>query len=673
MGEEGRAKKTSKSKNKASFASAFAALGLAPHIVRAIQKKGYGQPTPVQRKCIPLLIAGQDVIGLARTGSGKTAAFVLPILHRLRTHSARTGVRAIILSPSRELALQTLKFAQQMVRFTDLRVAALIGGDGLDEQFASLASNPDIIVATPGRLLHVCVEAGISLKTVTMVVWDEADRLLEDASMSEQLKDIMARCPQSRQTALFSATLPQALADFARAGLNDPEIVRLDAESQLSPDLSTAFLSIRNAEKEAALAVLLERLCLKPGTMKTVPTVIFAATKHHVEYLQELLGALGYPATYVYGTLDQAARELALDSFRSGRRTILVVTDVAARGLDIPLLDAVVNFDFPATPKLFVHRVGRVARAGRSGTAYSLVTPDELPYLYELSLFLQRPVVTRAASNLPSDQQILLCSLPPAAIGLEIERLANLLSINGTLESLQTVMGNASKLYRKTRAVASAESHRHAKAFLNNSTASLVIHPAFSGSSPDSSNDTAAMQMIEQIRSFKPRQALFDGSTSKGQVRTSRQDPSPSSEPAASFKDQHNYLEYRPATGTGDKLSFGRIAANGVFDTGKDDLIKVGSMLSSKLKKQRDSKNVKQMKTEFGTSVPASYKAGNYEKWCAKTRLVIPKPGEAESTEVIQRAKAIVDTGSEKRRWRGKQPGGSKGIRKHFGKKPSSK
>lgn len=636
---------------------AFSSIGLNANLTKAIQKKGYKQPTPIQRRCIPPLLAGRDLVGMARTGSGKTAAFVLPILQNLRAHSAKTGVRALILAPSRELALQTLKFTQLMAKFTDLRVAALIGGDSLEEQFAAMASNPDIVVATPGRLLHVCVEASINLKTVSMVVWDEADRLMEDASMGEQLKDIMARCPASRQTALFSATMPQALAEFARMGLNDPALIKLDAESTLSPDLKTIFLAIKNESRDAHLITLLSQHCRAPGSKKKPLTVIFCATKHHVEYLQELLVALNFPCTYIYGALDQQARESAIELFRSGRRSILIVTDVASRGIDVPLLDIAINYDFPATPKLFVHRVGRVARAGRTGTAFSLVAPDEMPHLFDLQLFLGRPVEVATGAPPQGGETILLGALRQDEVDHETERLRNLVAINGTISNLRDVVKNACKLYKKTRVSASPESHRRSKELLNSSVV-VGPHPALYAAD---AAETDGLGMMAALRAFKPKQSFLEmtnkeasraaPSESKKRKRTQLAEATPES-----FRDEQNYMAYRPEKRPGSELSFGRIAADAVFDINgtrnKDDLIKVGKMLSSKLKKQVTKKQIKLMKTEYGTSVPASYKAGHYEKWCARTRLAIPKPGEAESTDVSSRAKAIVNEKLGQRKWR---------------------
>ncbi|EFN52852.1 hypothetical protein CHLNCDRAFT_26393, partial [Chlorella variabilis] len=311
---------------------------------------------------------GLDVVGMARTGSGKTAAFVIPLVERLKEHSARAGARAVILSPTRELALQTHKVVKELGRHSNLRTAVLVGGDSMEAQFAELAAFPDILVATPGRLMHHLQEVeGMSLRSCEYLVFDEADRLFE-MGFAEQLRQILASVGPSRQTLLFSATMPKALAEFARAGLKEPELVRLDADTKISPDLALAFFTVRWEDKPAALLYLLREVVAADQ-----PTIIFASTRHHVEFLAGLLAQDGLEAAYVHGNMDQAARKIHIAKFRAGRVRLLVVTDVAARGLDIPLLDNVVHYDFPPKPKLFVHRSGRAARAGRSGTSYSLL------------------------------------------------------------------------------------------------------------------------------------------------------------------------------------------------------------------------------------------------------------------------------------------------------------
>ncbi|KAK1085956.1 ATP-dependent RNA helicase dbp10 [Friedmanniomyces endolithicus] len=242
---------------------AFQSMGLNTHLLKAIARKGFTVPTPIQRKTIPLIMDRQDVVGMARTGSGKTAAFVIPMIERLKSHSAKVGARAVVLSPSRELALQTLKVIKELGKGTDLRTTLLVGGDSLEEQFGSMASNPDIIIATPGRFEHLKVEMGLELSSVRYVVFDEADRLFE-MGFAAQLTEIVHSLPASRQTLLFSATLPKSLVEFARAGLQDPKLVRLDAESKISPGLESVFLTVKRAEKEGALLHILQDIIQMP-------------------------------------------------------------------------------------------------------------------------------------------------------------------------------------------------------------------------------------------------------------------------------------------------------------------------------------------------------------------------------------------------------------------------
>ena len=249
----------------------------------------------------------------------------------------------------------------------------VVGGDSMEAQFDDLASNPDLLVATPGRLLHHVEEiSGFSIRSVSHVVLDEADRLLE-MGFADQLRDIMKQVADQRQCLLFSATMPSALAEFVRVGLKDPQVIRLDAEMKVSPDLKLSFTVMRQDEKIPSLLFFLREV-----VPENQQTVVFTATRHHVELLVTVLESEGITVSAVYGSMDMAARKLHIGKFRNRKTSVMVVTDVAARGIDIPLLDNVVNFDFPPRPKLFVHRVGRVARAGRTGVAHSLLVKEEM-------------------------------------------------------------------------------------------------------------------------------------------------------------------------------------------------------------------------------------------------------------------------------------------------------
>ena len=364
----------------------FANLGLFPPLLRAIKRKGFNLPTPVQRKAIPVALAGHDVVAMSRTGSGKTAAFLLPLLQKLREHDVSgAGPRALILSPTRELTLQTFKVAEDLGRFTNLRAALLIGGESIGDQFEQLSDNPDIIIATPGRLIHhLDLVEGFSLKNLDVVVLDEADRLFE-MGFSDQIKRVFKIVPDKRQALLFSATLPTLVAEFAQAGLRDPQLIRLDSESKISNDLQMHFFTVSTGEKLGALLFMAKEM-ISPDES----TIVFVSTKHHVELVTRLFEDTGLRVCGIHGSMDQAARTINVSMFRNKVKTFLVVTDVAARGVDIPLIDNVINYDFPAKPKLFVHRVGRAARAGRVGSAFSLLTHDELAYAMDLHLFLSR-------------------------------------------------------------------------------------------------------------------------------------------------------------------------------------------------------------------------------------------------------------------------------------------
>ncbi|XP_076066915.1 ATP-dependent RNA helicase DDX54 [Oratosquilla oratoria] len=438
----------------------FQVMGLSHNVYRGIMKKGYKVPTPIQRKTIPVILERRDVVAMARTGSGKTACFLIPLFERLKMHMAKAGARALILSPTRELALQTLKFTRDIGKFTGLRAAVILGGDSIEGQFAAIHENPDIIIATPGRFVHVCVEMELKLTNIEYVVFDEADRLFE-MGFSEQLREIMARLPDSRQTLLFSATLPKMLVEFARAGLVDPVLMRLDVESKLSENLRTTFFKVNMEDKLAVLLYLL-RCIIKPKEQ----TVIFTATKHHVEYLHMILEKAGISSTYTYSSLDATARKINVAKFQSKKVQCMVVTDVAARGIDIPLLDNVINYNFPAKSKLFVHRVGRVARAGRCGVAYSLIAPDEYPYLLDLHLFLSKSI--RYASQEPKEEEEedwnhIYGRAPQTLIDSEMDQIRQWHETSVDVDTMKQTTINAYKQYVKSRPPASNESIRRMK------------------------------------------------------------------------------------------------------------------------------------------------------------------------------------------------------------------
>ncbi|THH30795.1 hypothetical protein EUX98_g3412 [Antrodiella citrinella] len=434
-----------------------------------------------------------------------------------------------------------------------LRWGLVVGGEGLDEQFEMISNNPDVIIATPGRLLHLIVEMNLDLKGVQYVVFDEADRLFE-MGFETALTEILHRLPGNRQTLLFSATLPKSLVEFAKAGLQNPKLVRLDAESKISSDLKMGFFSVKQAEKDASLLVLLRDVIGVPlgstqpfdddepeapdrkgkgkakakyTDMVTAPhqTLVFAATKHHVEYLTNLLSTAGYAVSHIYGTLDQAARGQQMDRFRRGMASILVVTDVAARGIDIPVLENVVNYDFPHGARVFVHRVGRTARAGRQGWAWSFVTNAELPYLLDLQLFLGRPIKNTVTTE--SDQiyteALILGPFDRDRVDDEAGYIRKLEDVNHNLPTLRDVMKKGHAMYERSKGKASQASYKRTKEMMKDGKWGLVgnsssIHPVCLRNAEGGS--TAVVKKLEEedkrkallqaVSAFRPAETVLE-------------------------------------------------------------------------------------------------------------------------------------------------------------------
>lgn len=529
----------------------FRGLGLSKTICANVARKGFKMATPIQRKTIPVVMEGRDVVGMARTGSGKTAAFVLPMIEKLKVHSARVGARAVILSPSRELAEQTMRVVNDFSRGTDLRTALIVGGYSLEDQFSRIMANPDIIIATPGRFLHLKVEMQLDLRTVEYIVFDEADRLFE-LGFAEQLNEIIASLASSRQTLLFSATLPTSLVEFAKAGLQDPVLVRLDAETKISDELEMAYFTIKDGEREASLAYILQSVIKMPlaseeqlqylaqageeeddnprggyranskprrfertklPSANELPsphsTIVFTPTKHHVEYIANMLKDLGYAVSYIYGTLDQAARKQQLYQFRAGKTTILVVTDVAARGIDIPVLANVINYSLPSSPKVFVHRVGRTARAGRRGWAYSLIRETDISYLLDLELFLGRklllPPQASAGERINYTERLAIGSLPREGLEHCMEEVDSVIKRNYDIQMMKEVAMRGEKLYLKTRGSASQESSKRSKEVLSTSGWD-DRHPIFG-------NETAGAQrdaFLQKLANRRVKDTVFE-------------------------------------------------------------------------------------------------------------------------------------------------------------------
>ena len=552
------------------------------------------------------MLSGVDTVVMARTGSGKTCAFLIPLVEKLlaerdngRPQDHQGRVRAIILSPTRELSVQTLKVLLKLAAVVNnhyedtvtattkvggnliIRPIGINGGESMEKQFDLLANKkPNVIVATPGRLAHHLEEIpDFTLSHCTMCILDEADRLFE-MGFSLQIRQIAKHLPSSSggggsggrcQKLLFSATMPKVLVEFTKTGfLQDPSVVRLDQEATVSDELRIAFITCRSADKDAAMLHILQQQ-IRPMDnnhgRRTGLTLIFAATRHHVEYISALLSASGIGASKIYGTMDQEARKMNLGAFRSGQKPVLVVTDVAARGIDVPLCDHVLHYHFPPSPKLFVHRSGRVARAGRIGYCWALVEPDEMAYMMDLHLFLgRRPSAgienqtnesRESEENSGSPTQALVYSIdemtpdmvhygsiPELVLTDEVESVQRLLNseLSGsseaeTLRSLTRVCQNAMKLYRRTRVEASKEGVRRAKAVLEGerletgeriNSGSIPPHPLLrhallkvqdAGDSKGvrtAENAVKREEFLRAMSNFRPKETVFEAFATGG-------------------------------------------------------------------------------------------------------------------------------------------------------------
>ena len=346
----------------------FSSLPLHPHLQQGIRELGYDEPTPIQRGTIPEAVGGRDLIGTAQTGTGKTAAFLLPILERLLPESPGR-ILALVLTPTRELALQAEGFLKKLGRHTKLRGAAVYGGVGMADQERALRGAAEIIVATPGRLLDHMERGYVDFRNVRILVLDEGDRML-DMGFLPDVRRILRQLPTNRQTMLFSATMPPEIVQLSREFLRDPKTVQVGPTTAAAVGVSHLALPV-----PAHLKVPLLRELLRDETMTSV--LVFSRTKHRADRVGHQLQQDGLPATVIHGDRSQAQRVRALEGFRNGRSRILVATDIAARGLDIEGVSHVVNLDVPHEPDTYIHRVGRTARAQRRGDAFTLVAPEE--------------------------------------------------------------------------------------------------------------------------------------------------------------------------------------------------------------------------------------------------------------------------------------------------------
>jgi ATP-dependent RNA helicase RhlE len=374
-----------------STVSTFSTLGLIDPVQRAVAAAGYEIPTPIQSQAIPHLLAGKDVLGCAQTGTGKTAAFALPILDRLARSQRRPGARgprALVLTPTRELALQINEGFATYGRHVAPKAAVIFGGVGQAPQVEALRRNTDIIVATPGRLIDLMEQGHARLEAVEVLVLDEADRML-DMGFIQPIRRIVGALPRRRQNLMFSATMPDEIQKLAHSILVEPVKVAVTPVSSTAEKVRQWVLFVNRSDKRA----LLKEVLRDPAMTRVL---VFTRTKHGANKVAEELDRKGVPAAAIHGNKSQNARQRALDAFKAGRIRVLVATDIAARGIDVDGVTHVINFEIPDEPESYVHRIGRTARAGASGVALSFCDAEERASLRDIERVIraQVPVVT---------------------------------------------------------------------------------------------------------------------------------------------------------------------------------------------------------------------------------------------------------------------------------------
>jgi len=360
----------------------FTTFGLSAPILEGVKAMGYIEPTPIQLRAIPLVMSGRDVIGSAQTGTGKTAAFALPILSLLGQHEAAS--RALVLEPTRELAAQVETAIHDFARFTNLRTAVLYGGVGYGKQLDGLRAGADVIVATPGRLLDHMERGECRLEHVKYLVLDEADRML-DMGFLPDVRRIVQKIPRDRHTSLFSATIPAEIATLIQWAMRNPQTVEIGARRTPAETVEHAIYPVAETQKTALLLQLLER-------SKYDSVIVFCRTKHRADQIAHLLKKNQHAVAVLHSNRTQREREEALRGFRQGRYEALVATDIASRGLDIADVSHVVNYDVPQHPEDYIHRIGRTGRAEQTGDALTLMVAADAPHVYAIERFIGKKI-----------------------------------------------------------------------------------------------------------------------------------------------------------------------------------------------------------------------------------------------------------------------------------------
>ena len=370
----------------------FSDLGVAEYLCRALAADGYTKPTPIQERAIPTLMEGRDLLGIAETGTGKTAAFALPILQKLAATATRPlpkAPRVLILAPTRELAVQILDSFKSYGRHAKLTYTAIVGGVGQGAQVQAMQRGVDVLVATPGRLLDLCQQRQVDLSRVSVLVLDEADRML-DMGFVRDVRKIVAMTPKERQTLLFSATMPEDIDTLSREILKNPARVEIARAGKTVDRIDQRVHHVSATAKRE----LLTNLLADPAMSRVI---VFTRTKRGANKVSEQLDRAGFGSDAIHGNKSQNARQRALEDFRSGKTRVLVATDIAARGLDIDCISHVINYELPHEPESYVHRIGRTARAGTDGIAIAFCAPDERPLLRDIERLIRRPLTVVGA------------------------------------------------------------------------------------------------------------------------------------------------------------------------------------------------------------------------------------------------------------------------------------
>jgi ATP-dependent RNA helicase RhlE len=355
-----------------------------------VKAMGYVDPTPIQLRAIPLVLSGRDVIGSAQTGTGKTAAFALPILSKLGKHNP-VGPRALILEPTRELASQVETAIRDYARFTDLKVTVVYGGVGYGKQTDELRAGADVVAATPGRLLDHLEQGTLRLDKVEFLVLDEADRML-DMGFLPDVRRLVEKCPKHRHTALFSATIPPQIETLIQWAMHNPETIEIGARRTPAETVKHVIYAVSDTQKSDLLVQLLE-------SVNYNSVLVFCRTKHGADRVAGLLKRANHAVAVLHSNRTQKEREQALEGFREGKYEVLVATDIAARGLDIADVSHVINYDVPQHPEDYIHRIGRTGRAEHTGDAYTLMVAEDAPHVYAIERFISQKIARVKLEN----------------------------------------------------------------------------------------------------------------------------------------------------------------------------------------------------------------------------------------------------------------------------------